>query len=76
MDKARLQRANTRNLSLGQPTFASLEELEKQENSDTQKKDTANDALLTESAEITADFSRLWTGNQTRNAASSAASKP
>ncbi len=76
MDKARLQRANARNLSLGQPTFTSLEELEKQENSDTQKKDTAYDALLTESAEITADFSRWWTGNQTRNAASSATSKP
>lgn len=56
VDKARLERANTRRSSLGEATVATLEELEKQEGQDAQKKDAAPDALLNETAEITADY--------------------
>jgi carboxyl-terminal processing protease len=48
-DKARLDRENARRTSLSLPTVASLEVLEK-------SKEEAPDALLSESAEITADL--------------------
>lgn len=53
-DQQRLQRANTRQASLGRPLYASLDALEKDEAS---TKDDSLDALLNESVEITADFS-------------------
>jgi carboxyl-terminal processing protease len=64
MDQARLQRANARRTSMGQAAFASLVELEKQEGIEAQKKDATPDALLAETAEITADFARGWVANQ------------
>lgn len=60
LDKARLERANARNRSLGKPVYENLEALEKQENQEAQKKDDTSDALLLETVEITADFNQRW----------------
>ncbi|MGC3980487.1 MAG: carboxy terminal-processing peptidase, partial [Steroidobacteraceae bacterium] len=61
-DAGRLERENTRRASLGLPTFADLEALEK-------SKDEAPDALLSETAEITADLDTWWQRSRTVKAA-------
>lgn len=60
-DKSRLDRENARRTSLGLPTLASLEVLEK-------NKEEAPDALLSEAAEITADLDSWWSRGRTASA--------
>jgi carboxyl-terminal processing protease len=62
-DKARLDRENARRTSLGLPTIASLEVLEK-------SKEEAPDALLGEAAEITADLDGWLVRNRTASTTS------